>query len=89
MKRPNKPADQAGTNLKSLRRRQGLSQSDLANRLHVSQPHIAQLESQTDMHVQTLQRYIAALGGSLLLVAQLPDCTIDIHLDRNTFTTTA
>ena len=89
MKRLNKTDDQACINLKSLRRRQGLSQSELANRLQVSQPHIAQLENQTDMHVQTLERYIAALGGSLLLIAELPDCTIDIHLDRNTFTTTA
>ena len=89
MKRLNKTDDQACINLKSLRRRQGLSQSELANRLQVSQPHIAQLENQTDMHVQTLERYIAALGGSLLLIAELPDCTIDIRLDNNTFTTAA
>lgn len=89
MKRLNKTDDQACINLKSLRRLQGLSQSKLANRLQVSQPHIAQLENQTDMHVQTLERYIAALGGSLLLIAELPDCTIDIRLDNNLFTTAA
>ncbi|MBF1164957.1 MAG: XRE family transcriptional regulator [Dechloromonas agitata] len=89
MARLNKAAKQTGINLKSLRRHLGLSQNDLANRLQVSQPHIAQLESQTDMHVQTLQRYIAALGGSLLLAAQLPDGTHDIHLDSNTSTSAA
>lgn len=72
----------AGVSLRDLRRLQGLSQAALAGRLQVTQPHVAQLESQSDMHIQTLQRYVEALGGSLQLVVQLPDCALGLHFER-------
>lgn len=78
------PASNAAhASLGGLRRRLGLSQMVLAGRLGVSQPHIAQLESQADMHLGTLRRHIAALGGELELVVRFPDQRIEIVLPDN------
>lgn len=68
------------TSLGGLRRRLGLSQAALAGRLGVSQPQVAQLESQADMQLGTLRRYLAALGGELELVVRFPDQLIEIVL---------
>jgi predicted transcriptional regulator len=59
--------------LTGLRHQQGLSQSTLASLLKVSQPYIAQLESQDDMH-------IATLGGELALFARYPGNSVEIAL---------
>ncbi|MBP5998693.1 MAG: helix-turn-helix transcriptional regulator [Azonexus sp.] len=69
-------------NLRELRRAKGVSQVDLADRLQVTQPHVAKLESQKDMHVQTLQRYVAALGGNLELIVRFPRGRFGIRLER-------
>lgn len=68
------------TSLGGLRRLLGLSQVALAGRLGVSQPQVAQLENQADMHLGTLRRHIAALGGDLELVVRLPEQRIEIAL---------
>lgn len=51
--------------LVSLRQRKGLSQSQLAKTLGVSQPAIAKFESGKvrNLELRTLVRYAAALGG--------------------------
>lgn len=66
--------------LTGLRRRQGLSQTTLASLLKVSQPYIAQLEGQDDMHIATLRRQVAALGGELALFARFPGDSVEIDL---------
>ena len=70
----------SSTSLGGLRRLLGLSQVALAGRLGVSQPQVAQLENQADMHLGTLRRHIAALGGELELVVHLPEQRIEIVL---------
>ena len=51
--------------LVALRKARGLSQSQLAKMLHVSQPRIAKIESGdvNNMELKTLVRYAAALGA--------------------------
>ena len=66
--------------LTGLRHQQGLSQSTLASLLKVSQPYIAQLESQDDMHIATLRRHVAALGGELALFVRFPGNSVEIAL---------
>lgn len=66
--------------LGGLRRRQGLSQTTLAGLLKVSQPYIAQIESQGDMHLTTLRRHVEALGGELALFARFPANSVEIAL---------
>ena len=58
--------------LEELRKAEFLSQAALARRMGVSQPAIAQLESQDDVQVSTLQRLVEALGGVLEITAKLP-----------------
>lgn len=80
---PKCPAEAAtAVSLGELRRHNGLSQITLANRLKVSQPHIAKFENQEDMHFSTLRRYIEALGGELQLVAHFPHGAVEIELEK-------
>lgn len=63
-----------------LRHRRGLSQTTLAGLLKVSQPYIAQIESQGDMHLATLRRHLEALGGEFAPFARFPDNSEEIAL---------
>lgn len=62
--------------LADLRKRMGLSQKELAERLNVQQPAVAKVESRPDLHVSTLREHIEAMGGRLELVAKFPDESI-------------
>ena len=65
---------QAGIALAELRRQSGLTQHELARKLGVSQPVVSEQEGGGDgMAVGTLSRWVEACGGSLELVARLPD----------------
>ena len=68
--------------LGELRRQLGVSQTSLSAGLGTSQPYVAQIERQTDMHISTLRRYIEGLGGELHLVVSLPGQTLEIDLGR-------
>lgn len=50
-----------------------LTQRDLADRRHTTQPTISELEHRSDMYLSTLRRYVEAMGGTLVMVAQFPD----------------
>ncbi len=58
--------------LAEIRRRAGLTQTDLAQILGIQQPSLSKLEAQDDMQISTLRRIIAALGGKLELIAKFP-----------------
>lgn len=62
----------ASTWLPELRRRAGLTQGQLAERLGVTQSWISQVENETDVRLSTVSAYVAALGGQLQLCASLP-----------------
>lgn len=64
--------------LTRIRQLKGISQVELAGRLNVSQPHIAQIEQQTDMLLSTLDRHILALGGELQLVVRFPEGSFNL-----------
>jgi ribosome-binding protein aMBF1 (putative translation factor) len=65
--------------LQELRQARGLSQQQLAERLHVQQPAIAKLERRTDMYISTLRNHVEALGGELEVVARFPDGIVKIQ----------
>ena len=65
--------------LSEIRQQAGLTQTNLANELGISQPGLSQLENQDDMQISTLKRIITALGGSLEIVAHLPHGDIRIN----------
>ncbi len=51
--------------LLEFRRQLGLTQGDIAERMHVTQESVSRLERREDMHISTLKRYVEALGGKL------------------------
>ncbi|MEU3275138.1 XRE family transcriptional regulator [Saccharomonospora sp. NPDC006951] len=64
-----------GYRLKELRERIGLSQVEVARRMNVKQPRVSAIETGdlTQMEVETIRRFVAALGGELRLVAGFGD----------------
>jgi DNA-binding Xre family transcriptional regulator len=58
--------------LAALRHRRGRSQAEVAHALGISQSDVSKLERRTDVRMSTLQRYVAALGGELRLIAAFP-----------------
>lgn len=76
-----------GDRLAQLREEAGISQSEIAARMHVSQPRISKLEQGdlAQVEVGTIRRYVAALGGRLKLVADFEDHDVTVstsQLDR-------
>ena len=68
----------AEVRLDHLRRRRGVSQTDLAKALEVSQPNVSRIEQEEDLYLSTLTRYVAALGGQLELRAVFPEETVTL-----------
>jgi transcriptional regulator with XRE-family HTH domain len=65
--------------LRELRQRvSGVTQSELAELLQVTQGAISQLEQRRDVLLSNLASYIRALGGELELIARFPDAEIRI-----------
>ncbi len=59
--------------LATLRKDQELTQQELADILEIRQAAISKIESQEDILVRTLEKYIRALGGELEIRAKFPD----------------
>lgn len=61
-------------NLKEARKASNMTQVQVAQAIGVSQNRISRMENgdMNAMSVSSLRRYIAALGGNLTLVADLP-----------------
>ena len=69
-----------GFRLSQLRERAGLTQTEVAARMGVSQPRVSQLERGEigQLEVETLSRYVAALGGHLKIVADFDDHDVTV-----------
>ena len=61
----------SGARLKDLRLREGLTQSQLAERMGMTQSDLSKLEHREDIRLSTLANYVRALGGALVLQAEL------------------
>ncbi len=62
--------------LYELRKARGLSQTELAKRLGVTQKRVSAIKRAQDLNISTLQRYVAALGGRLRADVEFNDETI-------------
>lgn len=56
----------------------GITQSDLAELMKVTQGAISQLEGRHDVLLSKLAEYIHALGGELELIARFPEADVRI-----------
>lgn len=57
--------------LSQLRQTAQLSQSQLADKMGVSQANISKIENGGDVQLSTLQKYVTALGGKLAVTATM------------------
>ena len=66
--------------LAEVRKAMSLTQTDLAEILHIKQAALARLENRTDMYISSLRKYIKALGGELNIIACFPEG--DVHIQN-------
>lgn len=59
--------------LPELRKHSDKTQMEVAAILGISQPALSKMESQNDMQIGTLSRLIGSLGGTLELIAHMPN----------------
>ena len=64
--------------LSELRQAFELTQRQLAETLKVNQAAISKMESQSDMYISTLRRFLNAMGGELRIVAEFPHGQVTI-----------
>lgn len=62
-----------GRALGELRRARGLTQQAVATRLDMTQPEVSKLERRWDVRTSTLNAYVGALGGELVVTAHFAD----------------
>jgi DNA-binding XRE family transcriptional regulator len=62
-----------GWRLADMRKRRGLTQEQVATRMGVSVARVSQIESGDVSTQEVLNRYVAALGGTLKLIADFGD----------------
>lgn len=73
-------AEFAGYLLREMRKEQGLSQADLAQRMGVSQRRVSAIErgDLARVEVETVSSFVSALGGVVHLVAEINGETVRI-----------
>ncbi|MEU6715333.1 helix-turn-helix domain-containing protein [Nonomuraea sp. NPDC046802] len=71
-------AELRGTQLAEMRKRLGISQKLLAERMGVSQARVSQIEHGQIGGLDTLRTYVIALGGTLDIVADFGDHTVKV-----------
>lgn len=59
--------------LRDLRRAHELTQTRMAEALHISQDGVSRIEQRSDFLLSTLRSYVAAMGGKLRLIAEFPN----------------
>ena len=64
--------------LAELREKRGVTQQDLADALSVRQPTLSKFEHGDDMRVNTLTKYVGALGGKLRLSVVFDDEEVEL-----------
>lgn len=66
--------------LRQLREVREVSQSELADRMHIEQGSISKLENRRDLKVTTLVSAVRALGGRVKVMAYFDDCDMPLPL---------
>ena len=66
--------------LADLRRRAGLTQVELAERMGIAQSDLSKLERRHDIRLSTLEAYARAIGGKLHLLISFPEEEVEVDL---------
>jgi transcriptional regulator with XRE-family HTH domain len=59
--------------LQELRKKAGLTQESISEKLDMPQGNVSRLEKNSDMLLSTLRSYVEAMGGKLNLTVELPN----------------
>jgi len=62
--------------LDELRRRRGLTQTQLAEVIGVTQSALSQIEHSQNLELSTLRKVIESMGGKLKILVEFPDETV-------------
>ncbi len=65
--------------LAELRQARKVTQQQLAEALKIKQASISKMESQTDMYISTMRKYIQAMGGELEIIAKFPEGDVKVE----------
>ncbi len=76
-------ARQTGYRLAGERKRQGLTQAQLAETMGVTPGRVSQVERGELATIEAVARYVEALGGRLDLVASFGDHTLTVTTTEN------
>jgi transcriptional regulator with XRE-family HTH domain len=74
--------DRRRARLGEVRRAVGLTQEQVAAMLGIGQAQVSKIERSVNLQLETLERFIAATGGRLRVIAAYDDIEIDIALDE-------
>jgi predicted XRE-type DNA-binding protein len=64
--------------LTELRQARKFTQQQIAHSLKIKQASVSKMESQTDMYISTIRKYIEAMGGELEIIAKFPEGSIKV-----------
>ena len=64
--------------LAELRQARQFTQQQIAQSLKIKQASVSKMESQTDMYLSTIRKYIEAMGGELEIIAKFPEGSIKV-----------
>ncbi|SDI44030.1 Helix-turn-helix domain-containing protein [Sinosporangium album] len=76
--REQRRAELRGAQLAEMRKRLGISQKLLAERMSISQARVSQIEHGQIGGLDVLRSYVVALGGTLDVVADFGDHTVKV-----------
>lgn len=65
--------------LAELRQARKFTQQQIAQSLKIKQASVSKMESQTDMYISTIRKYIEAMGGELEIVAKSPEGNVKVE----------
>ena len=64
--------------LAELRQARKFTQQQIAETLKIKQASVSKIESQTDMYISTIRKYIEAMGGELEIIAKFPEGNVRV-----------
>ena len=64
--------------LAELRQARKITQQQIAATLKIKQASVSKMESQTDMYISTMRKYIQAMGGELEIIAKFPEGNVKV-----------
>jgi len=69
--------------LAELRQARQLTQKQIAQNLKIKQASVSKMETQTDMYISTMRKYIEAMGGKLDIIAKFPEGDVKVEKFKN------